>query len=166
MLKDSQSPRILLFVSMCVAVTGFWLSSASVLYLLARPLVSPDNGRSLVFDPLALIEATSILVAAAILCWMPIFVFARRSSEIRQSVLTSISTWILLSISFFLMVYLMMFKDVIVGRSPEILGYDNYLIFLPIIIPALSILSGLGYFAALRLSHLMTRGRSPVSTFD
>jgi ABC-type uncharacterized transport system YnjBCD permease subunit len=97
---------------------------------------------------------------------MPIFVFARRSSEIRQSVLTSISTWILLSISFFLMVYLMMFKDVIVGRSPEILGYDNYLIFLPIIIPALSILSGLGYFAALRLSHLMTRGRSPVSTFD
>jgi len=41
-----------------IAVAALWGASALVLYLILKPLVSLDNGRSLVFDPIALVDAT------------------------------------------------------------------------------------------------------------
>jgi hypothetical protein len=111
---------------------------------MVKPLVSLDKGRTLVFDPIALIEATSFIVAIAIMSWVPICTFAQRMAFKWRVVLTSISTWALLSLLFLLIENASgeVYEHLISYRAIRVFGLGNDLVIMPVVIPIISILSG------------------------
>jgi hypothetical protein len=131
-------------VSMTIAAIVLWSASAYVIYFEARPLVSLDKGRTLVFDPIALIYATLIIVAIAVMSWVPIYIFARQRKLIWRLALTSISTWALLSLLLLLIENASgrMYEQLISYRAFRVLGLDNVFVFMPVVIPIISVLSG------------------------
>lgn len=146
-------------VSMTIAAIVLWSASAYVLYFEARPLVSLDKGRTLVFDPIALIYATSIIVAIAVMSWVPIYIFARQRKLIWRLVLTSISTWAFLSLLLLLIENTsgQMYEQLISYRAFRVLGLDNVFVFMPVVIPIISVLSGAVFAVTVRLQNCRLR---------
>jgi hypothetical protein len=140
---------------MTIAAIVLWSASAYVLYFEARPLVSLDKGRTLVFDPIALIYATSIIVAIAVMSWVPIYIFARQRKLIWRLVLTSISTWAFLSLLLLLIENTsgQMYEQLISYRAFRVLGLDNVFVFMPVVIPIISLLSGAVFAVTVRLQN-------------
>jgi hypothetical protein len=141
---------IQILMTMSIAVVIQWLSSAYLVYFIAKPLISHDNGRSLVFDPIALIDATSVIVVIAIISWVPIYLFAQQKPFIWRLSLTSISTWALLSLCFHVIenASTEMYEWLTVHRAILVLGNCNDLLFMPLVIPFISALSGVAYSTA------------------
>ena len=95
--------------SLCAMAVVSWCATAFLLYGVAMPLMPSGNGTSMVFDSLALVEATSVITSLVILSWLPILLFARSYPIKISALLASISTWILLGVFFFLVDDLDMF---------------------------------------------------------
>jgi hypothetical protein len=47
--------------SFCTMGVVLWCSTAILLDRVVKPYLSPDQGRTFVFDPVALVEATSVI---------------------------------------------------------------------------------------------------------
>jgi len=145
---------------MCIAVVALCCGSACVLYEFAQPLVSPDGGRSMVFDPVALGYATFIIVALAILSWLPIVLFLPRRPSVPVAVLISALTFLLLWAVFWLIENVVgppQSSQGLYARATRILGDGRDMAFLPLVAPLISILSGAFYTCALWLSILLLR---------
>ena len=101
----------------------------------------------MVFDPTALADATSIMTFFVILPWIPVFLIAKRKPGLPLFALTSVCAWLLLGTSFY-------FVDAagdaaLIGRAAVILGDGQDLIFEPVVIPTISMLSGIVYCLAM-----------------
>ncbi len=148
------APRVWAPLSMGAVALG--AGSAYVFYSQARPMVSLDNGRTLVFDPIALVDATLIMMLIGIISWIPVYRFIRRTAFARSATLATVSTWLLSSV-------LIYWVDNMDGRLPcrceiaerasRVLSDGQDLLFLPLVIPILSVLSGATYCGALWLSN-------------
>jgi hypothetical protein len=136
---------------MCIAIIILWGTYLCVLYIFVKPLISSDNGHSLVFDPVALVATASIIALVAAISWAPIFVFIRRRATLRTAFLAGFATWILLSLLFTVIDRggPANLPQIIVEKIGPILANGNDLLFLPIVIPIVSILSGVAYSCVL-----------------
>ena len=153
----------------CIAAIVLWGSSMLVLYLFVKPLASPDGGRTLVFDPVALVDAASIVVAVAILSWLPFFLLGPRRPTLLLAALTSVSTMVLLG-GLFLVVDNVVGADRLgggfFGRASLVLADGSDIVFLPIIDPLVSVCSGAAYSAALWLSIAFGNRNEPDGRFQ
>ncbi|MGA2847861.1 MAG: hypothetical protein ABSE46_02610 [Terracidiphilus sp.] len=147
------------FAPIMIGVLPLWLAFASTLYVLAKPLSSFDSGRTLVFDSNALWNATTIAVLIALVGWMTAIPLSQRAQTIAP-VVAGLSTWLLSSAFFY-------WIDNMDGRLPcrcefaarasAILGDGQDLIFLPLVIPALSAISGALFAVVLWLSNRLIK---------
>jgi hypothetical protein len=118
-----------------------WAATGWLLFVMAKPTRSPDNGRSMVFDPIALLYATSVAVALAVVPWGLVFMLPRGWPAWWVAGIVSFSTWMVLSASMlFLENYMQV--DAQAFKASEVFGDGKDLIFMPIIIPLISLLSG------------------------
>jgi hypothetical protein len=128
-----------------------WGVTAILPFGIVEPYVSLDNGRTLVFDPLALVEATSIMTCLAILSWIPVFAFAQRRPKLLSAGLVIVLTWICLGVPFWL-IDGSGFFNVGTFRATRVMGNGQDMAFLPLVIPATSLFSGAAYSMAMWLS--------------
>jgi hypothetical protein len=149
-----------------IATAFLWVASAYVLYLVVMPLRPSGNGTSMMFDPVALAYATSIIVAIAILSWLPVFLLLRQGPAVHVAILTSVLTFASLGILFLLVennvLGALRYSDGFYYRAARVLGDGRDMAFLPFVDPLISVLSGLAHTAALWLSILFSRrNRAP-----
>ena len=151
------------FVPMVLAVVALWGASACVLYLIVKPFISLDNGRSLVFDPLALIDATSIVVVVVFLSWIPVLSFAPKRPTVVVTSLVCASTLVTLSVIFFVVENVFgpsHMGEGFFARASGIFANGSDIVFLPLVVPLVSVLSGIAYSAALWLAVLLSRRKN------
>lgn len=132
-----------------IAIAFLWGASAYVLYLVVMPLRPSGTGSSMVFDPVALAYATSIIVAIAILSWLPVFLLLRKGPAVHVTILTSVLTFASLGILFLLVennvLGALRFSDGFYNRAARVLGDGRDMAFLPLVDPLVSVLSGIAY---------------------
>jgi hypothetical protein len=160
MSRSTKPMKSQMLAALVIVTAVLWGVSALVLYIFVKPLASLNGGRSLEFDPVALAYAASIIVAAAILSWLPVFLLARKRPPVLLAVLTSVSTLALLGALFLLVENVMgssWLGGGIWGRAGLILADGNGMAFLPVVDPLISISSGIAYTAVLWLSIRLSR---------
>jgi|GEM_PF-4760436 len=140
-----------------IAAVSLWGASAYVIYFSAEPLVSLDRGKTMVFDLIALVDATSVIVAIAVLPWVPIYFLAQRKTFRWRLLVTAISTWALLSSLFLLIENAsgVMHEQLISYRATRVFGDGRDLVFMPLVIPIISALSGVVFAVSVRLYSLI-----------
>ena len=142
-----------------LGILSLWLIFATALYQLTKPLSSIDDGRNLIFDSTALINATCIAVLIAFVGWLTAIPLSQRAPAVAPFA-AGLSTW-LLSSGFFYWI------DKLDGRLPcrcefaaragVLLADGQDLIFLPLVIPILSAVSAAMFAIMLWISTRLMR---------
>jgi hypothetical protein len=142
-----------------IAALVLWVSAATLLYRVVAPFHSLNDGKTFVFDSVALGEAMTIIVCVSIASWIPVLMFTPRSPGLLLAFFTALSTWIFAGIPFLLIDKFDLF-DVTRFRAAEVMEDGNDLAFSPLLIPLISVLSGVLFVAAMRVS-MQSKWRDP-----
>ncbi len=133
-----------------------WCGTAFLLYRVVEPIMSPDGGRTFLFDPVALVEATSIIVSVAMLSWVLIRLLIPRMPGLLLALVATASTWAFLGVPFALIDKLGV-VDVTRFRAAAVMENGDDLAFLPLLIPLISVFSGVAYSVAIWVARRFTR---------
>lgn len=150
--KISNRPAIRIIASLCISTMIFWAATASTLRILAEPLAYSQQRNSMVLDSLALVQASSIAAVASFLSWALVVICAGRIALPMAAGLGSIVTWVFLSAGFYSVENLAGVKALssgILGRATRVLADGNDILFMPLIIPIVAVLSGISLFLGL-----------------
>jgi hypothetical protein len=161
--KRTERFDLSILAALSIIAVVLWSVTAFFLFGCAKPYTSLDNGRTLVFDPLALVWATSIMTGIAILSWIPVLIFAQRGPRLLSAGLATASTWICLGVPFWL-IDRSGLGDLAAFRASEVMGNGQDMVFLPLVIPLVSFCSGAAYSMAMWLTirlkqNIQSRGQ-------
>ena len=148
-----ERPTALLKVATgALAVGALWVAVFGVLYLLVQPLTLRDG--QMVFDPVALLEAASIMVFLAAIPWTPAFLFLRKRPGLLSFGFIALLAWGVMSALFGRLDGTVSMLSI--GRAAEVAADGQDIVFMPVVIPAVSLLSGATYCLALGLFRRLT----------
>jgi hypothetical protein len=145
--------RISIFPFIVMAMV-LWFVIAMLLSAIVPPMQSLDHGNTFVPDHIALVEAASGMFCVAILSWLLTSIYARK-----RWFVTIALTWALLAIpfafidqwgSFGLFDAVSLLSHV---RAFRVMSDGQDLAFQPLLIPVISIFSGLAYGGSLMIVY-------------
>jgi hypothetical protein len=155
--QDQAKARFLFGASMGGLLICFSLVCAFILNLLVEPL--KFVGTHAEFDPVSLVDSVVVITVAVLICWILLYSFRLRRSGIQLIAVAVFVSWIVLVALFYAAESdpsRGFFVDGSGSSATAVLANGADMVFMPLIIPILSILSGLAYSAALSLAQTIS----------
>lgn len=149
-------PTARAWASFSLGCVALWSSFAAILYVLVQPLKFPNGQSPPVFDVAALLEAASLAAVVHFACWLLLFPLTWNAQPTKAAVWGIFSTWIVSS-AIFLWIEGAGSEFIdhwwLTQRATEVLADGQSMAFMPVVVPALSIVSASLFAAVVWLSN-------------